>query len=237
MISKYRLFFQINVRCLPLAQYISWYMFMKKIFSHGSFLQNHKIFDFVYVFILAYCKNKTKFQPRWRRWATQLPHNLMHLKCGKFASEKNVENNLRAKKMWKMYDFDELYPFGFGENLIFQNEWTKNVKSWEKTGNSGIFSKLKKRSLQVFFCFNSYNLKMKRPMFLFIVCQMEMSILESLLNEIKVHLNIGLWTKKKNVENFEICKNEKSSKKKTYTDFENRGGNWKWIFSCRNVQF
>ena len=36
-------------------------------------------------------------------------------------------------------------------------------------------------------------------------------------------------------QNFEICKNEKSSKK-TYTDFENRGGNWKWIFSCRNVQ-
>ena len=77
---------------LPLAQYISWYMFMKKIFSHGSFLQNHKIFDFVYVFILEYCKNNTKFQLRWRRWATQLPHNLMHLKCGKFASEKNVEN-------------------------------------------------------------------------------------------------------------------------------------------------
>ena len=54
----------------PLAQYISWYMFMKKIFSPVSFLQNDKIFDFVYVFILKCCKNKTKFQPRWRRWAT-----------------------------------------------------------------------------------------------------------------------------------------------------------------------
>ena len=54
----------------PLAQYISWYMFMKKIFSPVSFLQNDKIFDFVYVFILKCCKNKTKFQRRWRRWAT-----------------------------------------------------------------------------------------------------------------------------------------------------------------------
>ena len=135
----------------PLAQYISWYMFMKKIFSHGSFLQNHKIFDFVYVFILEYCKNKTKFQPRWRRWATQLPHNLMHLKCGKFASEKNVENNLRAKKMWKMCDFDELYPFGFGENLIFQNEWTKNVEKLRKDGKSRNFLKAEKN--EVYRCF------------------------------------------------------------------------------------
>ena len=30
--------------------------------------------------------------------------------------------NLRAKKMEKMSDFDELYPFGFGENLIFQSK-------------------------------------------------------------------------------------------------------------------
>ena len=63
---------------LPLAKYISWYMFMKKIFSHVSFLQNDKIFDF-YVFILKFCKNKTKFQSRWRCWATQIQHNLMHL--------------------------------------------------------------------------------------------------------------------------------------------------------------
>ena len=108
--------------------------------------------------------------------------------------------------------------------LYFKMSERKMRKNWEKTGNLGIFSKLKKRSLQVFFCFNSYNLKMKRPIFHLIVCQMEMSILESLLNEINVHLNIGLWIKKKNVENFEICKNEKSSKK-TYTDFENRAGN------------
>ena len=81
--------------------------------------------------------------------------------------------------------------------LYFKMSERKMWKNWEKTGNLGIFSKLKKRSLQVFFCFNSYNLKMKRPIFHLIVCQMEMSILESLLNEINVHLNIRLWIKKK----------------------------------------
>ena len=89
-------------------------MFLEKIKKlMSTIFFNQKISDFFFELIFR--------KSHISKWVIE--------KCGKFASEKNVENNLRAKKMWKMSDFDELYPFVFGENLIFQNEWSKNVEN------------------------------------------------------------------------------------------------------------